>query len=112
MREYSLTKKILSLLVVAALLSLRLGSLTDEIFATPVEEAIFDCAFIAEENHTEGKSIKVKAKRMFELILTSVDAIQPHIEIPEPAERAVVPVLLPQDIPFEIFIPPENDLLS
>jgi hypothetical protein len=112
MRRYSLTKKILSLLVVVALLSLRLGSLTDEIFATPVEEAIFDCAFIAEENHTEGKSIKVKPKRMFEIVLTSVDAIHPHIETPEPVKRAVVPVLVLQEFPFEIFIPPENNFLS
>jgi hypothetical protein len=104
----SVFKKILSLVVIIALLSLRLSLLTEEVFVTPVEDAVFDIPFIAaEDGATEGKPPKVKPKRAFDLML--IPAVEPraHGDTPLTVVRPALALLAPKDILSEIFIPPE-----
>lgn len=110
MRHYSPLHRFLSLVVIAALLSLRLSSLTDEVFVVPVEDAIFDVAFIAaEEGAAEGKPIKVKPKRAFDIImLAPVEELLRRGASPQLARTFAVAILNLKDIHSEIFIPPET----
>lgn len=109
MRRHSFPLKILSLVVIAALLSLRLSSFTQEAFVVPVEDAIFDVAFIAaEDDPAEGKPIKVKPKRAFDIILASFEELPHHGERPQLTTTVTVAVLNLKDIHSEIFIPPET----
>ena len=107
-RRHSFPLKILSLVVIAALLSLRLSSFTEEAFVVPVEDAIFDVAFIAaEDDPAEGKPIKVKPKRAFDIILAAFAELHHHGERPQLMTTFAAAVLDLKDIHTEIFIPPE-----
>ena len=109
-RRHTIPLKILSLVVIAALLSLRLSSFSEVAFVVPVEDAIFDVAFIAaEDGATAGKPIKVKLKRAFDIIML--------VQVEEPFQHGgrlhltatcSVAVLNLKDIHSEIFIPPET----
>jgi len=107
-RYSSIFRKILSLVVIAALLSLRLSSFTEEQFVTPVEDTLFEIPFIAAEGSTaEGKPLKVKPKRAFDIILDPVEGLDQQGERPHPTTTTAVAVLNLKDIHSEIFIPPE-----
>jgi len=102
-------RKFLALLVIAGLLSLRLSTLTEQVFVEPVEDAIFDVPFIAaEEIPGEGKPVKVKPKRAFDFVLAVADELTlPGETLPLQANSVVV-VLNLKDIHTDIFIPPET----
>lgn len=102
-------RKLLSLTLIFALLALRLSSFSEQAYVEPVEDAIFDVAFIAAEDSAgEGKPIKVKTKRALDLALCSIDALPHHPNRPQPPASPKVPVLILKDIHSEIFIPPES----
>jgi hypothetical protein len=106
---YLVSRKALALFVIVALLSLRLSGLTERVFVVPVEDAIFDVAFITtEESPVEGKPLKVKPKRALEIVLTPVDVVLIRGERPQPWWTAVDIILTLQGLRTEIFIPPET----
>ena len=105
---YRFLRKLLSLFVIVALVSLRLSTFTEQAFIEPVEDALFDVAFIAsDETPEEGKLLKAKPKRAFDIVLaTSQDIVPvvaglPALPVPFVAELSL------DDILAEIFIPPE-----
>ena len=102
-------RKILALCTIAALLSLRLSNLTEQVFVEPVEDAIFHNAFIAaEECGANGKRIKVAMKRACDLLLAPVEAPLPSAERPIPATTPAIAAPVPKEIRADIFIPPER----
>lgn len=87
---------------------MRLSSLTEQMFVIPVEDAIFDVAFIAAENSPAGgKPVKVKPKRAFDLVLAQSMELRLHCGRPLPQTRPTSAILVLKDIRPEIFIPPE-----
>lgn len=101
-------RKILSLVVIAALLSLRLSSLTPEVFVIPVEDAIFEIPFIAAEcSSPEGKPSKTKPKRAPDIILAPLAELEQRAGRPQPSPIPVTATLTLKDVHAEIFIPPE-----
>jgi hypothetical protein len=108
-RRHLFLSKTLSLVVIAALISLRLSSLTETVFVTPLEDAIFDIPFIvADSSPADAKPIKVKPKRAFDFILAPLEELDRHGE--RPFVVAVLAITEPnlKDILSEIFIPPES----
>lgn len=109
MRRHSLFLKILSLVVISALLSLRLSSFSEDLFVVPVEDAIFDAAFIAaEDSPTDGKPKKVNSKRGFDIMLFPIEELRHDDEWSQLTRTSVVTVLNLKDIHSKIFIPPET----
>jgi hypothetical protein len=105
--------KILSLLVIAALLCIRLSSFTENTFADPVEEIIFDVPFIAADDWaTEEGSSKAKLERSFDIILTPTPDLHPRGDRPQPSVMPTTAVLNLKEIYTRIFIPPEVVLPS
>ena len=101
--------KLLSLVLIAALIGLRLSSFTEEVFVVPVEDALFDVPFIAADDGTnETKPLKVKPKRVFDITLSPVVELRPRGEQPLPSFPPATTVLNLKEIHFEIFIPPES----
>lgn len=107
MNRRSILKKTLSLIVIALLLSLRLGSFAEEIFTTPVEDALFHKVFIAEDNLLKGKLIKAKPNLAFEVTVDPPDLIVSVIEKVGQQDSPFVSDLILEDILSRIFIPPE-----
>jgi hypothetical protein len=99
--------RLLALSMVLLLLAMRLGSFTEEIFVTPVEDAIFDVAFISDVDHNFPTKV-IKSQRSLDCDLPSCELSAP----PQPLIPAVlpehVPSLFPDENPREIFIPPEG----
>jgi len=108
MKSSSTLHKILSLAVIITLLSLRMSTFTEEIFIVPVEDAIFDVAFIAEETSAEAKSFKVKVKKLLEFTLVPPTRGLAGIGLPQNSPTATIPVLVLMDLVADIFIPPES----
>ena len=107
MNRFPNLKKTLSLVVVAMLLSLRLGSLTEEVFTTPIEEALFDVVFIAEDNPLEGKVIKAEQNPPFEIPVNPSYIKFIVIDKLGLNYSPFVSDLIFKDILSKIFIPPE-----
>lgn len=100
--------RLLALTLIAALLALRLSSFTEQVFVEPVEDAIFDVAFIAAEDGAgSAKPIKVKTKRAMEIVLSPVEVLHQYGDRPQLPKAPRVPQLALKDIRPEIFIPPE-----
>lgn len=101
--------RILAFCMVLVLLTVRLGSFSEEVFVTPLEDAIFDVAIVsADETGPQTKPQAVKSKRTLDC-----DLMQYEIPLRRPAPVvAAVPMhvsrIHQEDIAFEIFIPPES----
>jgi hypothetical protein len=109
-RRYHPLLKVFALVVVAAFLSLRLATFSTEIFVVPVEDAIFDVAFIADETGGAAKKpLKIKTKRAVDhcTLVPAENFAQPG-ELTVPHTSPLTAVLELQDIRTEIFIPPET----
>ena len=108
MPKHSLPRKLFTLLLVIALLSMRLATLTDEAFVVPIEDAIFHVAFIAgDDRPTHSHPLKVKDKGVFDIVLIPIEGLPPQVE---PVQKTTIPDLtglVLRDITAEIFIPPE-----
>lgn len=101
-------RKTLAFAAVVALLVMRLSTFTDEYFVTPVEDAIFDIAFIAEDSPGEGKAPKVKPKNIFDFVLPPVEVVQTEVALPASPLTPTVCILCLKDVVPSIFIPPET----
>jgi hypothetical protein len=95
--------------MILVLLAVRLGSLRDEVFSTPVEDAIFGNAFVTtEDNVTQTRLIAVKFKCAFE---SNLPLHEVSLLCPQPVATIFspyVPLCLAPEVAFEIFIPPES----
>lgn len=108
MPRFSAARKIFSLFLIVALFALRLGSFSAERFIMPVEDALFDRMFIAEDSPLEGKPQKANIKQVLEIPL---DAPQTACIFVERTAQTAIPFVnhfLPRIAASEIFIPPEN----
>lgn len=104
-RHSSAHLKILSLLVIAALLCLRPSSFTVNTF---VEENIFNVPFIAADDWgTEEGCTNVKPESSFDIILTPSKDLRSHCDRPQSSKKPTLAVLNLKEICFRIFIPPE-----
>jgi hypothetical protein len=100
--------KVLSLVVIAALFSMRLSHVSEEVFVIPVENAIFHVVFIAAEDCPASvKTLKFNAKRALDIILLPPEEISRQVDAPQPLIQTSYCVLTLKDICSEIFIPPE-----
>lgn len=101
--------KIFALVVAAAFLSLRLSTFSTEIFVVPVEDAIFDVAFIADETGGASKKpLKIKTKRAIDhCTLVPAENLAQPTELPGPQTLSLTTALELKDNRAEIFIPPE-----
>ena len=108
MNSHSLVNKFLSLMVVFMLLSLRLGSFTEEIFITPVQDALFHQVFVAEGLPFEGKPIKAKLNLVFIVPITPPDATESSAIESVQQDTMYMSQLILSDILSEIYIPPES----
>ena len=105
----SFLKKILALSLVVMGLSLRLGSLTEEVFIKPVEDALFHKVFLAADHLFEGKLIKAKPNSLVsEIPGDPPESKMPVVEDSVEPETQFVSHLPLRDILSEIFIPPET----
>jgi len=107
-RQPFLIVRSLAFCMILLLVTMRLGSLTEEALVTPVEDAIFGNAFIGDDsNNPQSNSQLVKVKGQLDLII-------PLGTIPVKV-HAPICVAMPEHIQrfssregvFEIFIPPE-----
>ena len=108
MSRFSAARKIFSLFLVFALFTLRLGSFSEERFITPVEDALFDRMFIAEDSPLEGKPKKANTKQVMDVLL---DAPQTACVFVEKIAQTAIPFVnhfIPRITASEIFIPPES----
>lgn len=100
--------RILAFSMILVLLSVRLGSFGEELFVTPVEDAIFDVAFVSvDDNGPQTKPAAIKYKGTLDC-----DLPQGDISVPGPVSINVVlspyvPAWSPRDLVSDIFIPPE-----
>jgi hypothetical protein len=102
--------KVFALVVVAAFFSLRLSTFSTEVFVVPVEDAIFDVAFIADETGGAAKKpLKIKTKRAIDhcTLVPAENFVQPGEWSVPPTLPLTIPLEL-KDIRTEIFIPPET----
>lgn len=99
--------RILAFCMILVLLAVRLGSFSDEVFVTPVEDALFDVAFVSVDEKGPQSKAQIKSKRAFEceLLQYEVPAL-PSVQVVA-ALPAHVPEFALEDITTEIFIPPE-----
>jgi hypothetical protein len=112
-RRFLTHHKILSLLVIAAILCIRLSNFTENTFADPVEEIIFDVPFLAADDWaTEEGCSKVKLERSFDIILTPTPDLHPRGDRAQSSEKPALTVLNLKEIYTRIFIPPEVLLQS
>ena len=101
--------RLLAFSMILVLLTARLGSYSEEVLVTPVEDAIFDIAFMVDGGkspQTKYQVIKTKALLDGELVQYQVP-----VRIAVPMSEAVpdcVPAFSPADWVGEIFIPPEQ----
>jgi hypothetical protein len=108
MQSNTCFSKVLSLVVIGALFAMRLSFLSEELFVTPVEDAIFHNAFIADEdNPFPAKILKANAKRALDVILLPTEEVSQPAAPPQPLFKPEYCVLIIEGISAEIFIPPE-----
>lgn len=108
MQLQKIASKILALLVIVALLGMRLSTFTADMFITPVEDAIFDTAYIvADDDSCTGKLLKAKTKRGFDILLHPTEELGRQYESPQAIAKPSTSVLQLKGILSEIFIPPE-----
>lgn len=100
--------RVMAFSMILVLLTVRLGSLSKDVFVTPVEDAIFDVSFVS----TADKG--PQAKPLFVNLKYVLDCDLPQDEVSIPglfpffvAQTPCVPVFSPHEVVFEIFIPPE-----
>lgn len=94
--------------MVFVMLIVRLGTFSEELFVTPVEDAIFDVAVVETGNQNpQTRPLAVKHKGFLDCDLPRFVIA---VRAPLPATPLVsfrLPLLSPLDVAFEIFIPPE-----
>lgn len=108
MRRFNFPLQILAFALVLVLLTVRLGSYTDETFTTPIEDVLFDVAFIAAtEDSSKAKPPIFKPKRAFDFAYCGDVGLLPAY-VPTVAE------LIPHspfrgfaEVYLDIFVPPE-----
>lgn len=101
--------RLLAFCMIVCLLTARLGTLTEEVLVTPIEDAIFDIAFISDAGNSQPFSLVVnKAKSQFECVIPQsqvpVQALLPAVAV----KPEHVPVFSPRELTADIFIPPEG----
>lgn len=101
--------RVLAFGMILVLLVARFGSLTEEVLVTPIEDAIFDVAFMVDaKNDQLPKFLFNKAKYQLDCDITQG---QIPVQVPLPAfaiKPEHVPVFVSRDFVAEIFIPPEG----
>jgi len=98
----------LAAVLVSTLLTVRLGCFTEEVFVTPVEDCLFDSAFIAAGDEGQGKLrnfLKASASLDGEPGWAPLPAVILHESVSRPQRP---PALLTGSYPDDIFIPPES----
>jgi len=101
--------KTLAFIVIVALISMRLGTWSEDAFAIPVQDAIFHIAFIAADAQpVSTKALKVTAKQCLDFILLPSGPVSPLVQQPQLFLLPAVCSLIVKDISAEIFIPPEG----
>jgi hypothetical protein len=107
LRAWAPLFRLLAFSIALLLLTVRLGSFTEEAFVTPVQDAIFDVAFISDADHSLPTKV-IKSQRSLDCDLPLCQASAP----PQVLILAVLPVYVPplssDENPCEIFIPPEG----
>ncbi len=103
--------RVLAFSMILVLLAVRLGSFSEEAFITPIEDAIFDVAFVsADEKGPQTKPQAVKSKRALECDVLHYDVPMPRPVLTTAVRPMHVPTFFPEEVAFEIFIPPEADV--
>ncbi len=100
--------RVLAFSMILVLLAARFGSLRDERFATPVEDAIFGNAFVtSDDSGTQTRLSVIKFKCAFDSDLpryeVSLLCPLPVLGVFSPC----IPLCLAHEVASEIFIPPE-----
>ena len=95
--------------LILVLLAVRLGTLTEEVLVTPIEDAIFGVAFIVDaEKERLSKLLVNKVKCQFDCVVpqgqSPVGALLPAGTV----KPEHIPAFLPRDLVADIFIPPEE----
>jgi hypothetical protein len=95
--------------LIMVLLVVRLGTLTEEVLITPIEDAIFGVAFIVDaEKERPSKLLVNKAKYQLECLVPQ-GQITAGVLLPTVSVKPEhVPVFSPRDLVTDIFIPPEE----
>lgn len=109
MRRLTLFSKVLAFSLVLVLLTLRLGSFSQETFVQPVQDVIFQTAHISEET-TKSKPSALKPKRATGEVIASGAQLLVHFF---PLETRLTPCLPYQPLPevyLDIFIPPDEQV--
>jgi hypothetical protein len=109
MRRLTFCSKILAFSLILVLLTIRLGSFSQETFVQPVQDVIFKTANISEETG-KHKPSSVKAKRATGEVFCG--AVQLVVEY-HPLETRLTPSFRYQFLPevyLDIFIPPDEDV--
>lgn len=100
--------RVLAFCMILVLLVVRMGSFSEEVFVTPVEDAIFDVAFISADEAGPQTKLLIKSKRALECDLLQYEVPEvPSVQVIMVLSRHV-PEFFPEDITREIFIPPER----
>lgn len=99
----------LTIIMILVLLTVRLGSFGEQVFVTPVEDAIFDIASVTVNgNESQTKPLSLNSKCTLDCDLPQCDVSFPYplqVSLTLPAH---VPFFSPQVVGSEIFIPPEG----
>jgi hypothetical protein len=109
MRRFFFPLRFLAFFLVLVLLTVRLGSYADETFATPIEDVIFDVAFIAAaEGSGQTKPPLFKPKRAADLAFCETDALIPAYLPPVAVLTPHTPFRSWLDVCLDIFVPPDE----
>jgi hypothetical protein len=101
--------RLLACSMILVLLTVRLGSYREQVFITPVEDAIFDVAFVcAADKNSQTKPLTIKHKCTFDCDLPQYLGALSRLDPVALLLSAYVPVCSPHEVAFDIFIPPET----
>ena len=109
MRRLTLCTKILAFSLILVLLTIRLGSFSQETFVQPVQDVIFKTANISEET-AKHKPSTVKPKRVTGEVFCGAVALVVEYH---PLETRLTPCVRYQALPevyLDIFIPPDEEV--
>jgi hypothetical protein len=98
----------LAFCMILVLMTVRLGNFSEEMFVTPVANAIFDVVFIsADDLGSPAKGQTLKLKFSVDCALRQCEVILQKPVLAPAVPSAFVPLFAPNEVAFEIFIPPE-----
>jgi hypothetical protein len=107
MRKLNLSARILSFALILVLLTIRIGSFTDETFVYPVQDVIFKTAHISSEE-AKQKTSGLKTKRTAGDIFCSAAQLQLDFFPLESRLTPSSPYKALPEVYLDIFIPPDE----